>query len=75
MVDQVTTMQRDVEILQSELVTATERYDVQVRKYNERKQRTKNKLQKARYIDILSEHPKLTLVKKIELFIYIKIFK
>ena len=50
LLEQVTKMQRELESLQIELSAATERYEIQVQKYNDRKHRTKNKLQKARWV-------------------------
>ncbi len=48
MTNQIHQLHREVETLHIELAASTERYDQQVRKYSERKLKTKEKLHKAR---------------------------
>ena len=46
--EQVQHLQKEVEMLQLELAATSEKYDVQLKRYSDRKLKTKNKLQRAR---------------------------
>lgn len=48
MTDHATLLQAEIETLKLELLTVSEKYRLQIMRYNERKIRTKNKLQQAR---------------------------
>lgn len=48
LMDQITRLQQEVKSLQYELLTTSERRDIDLQRYEERKQRTKAKLMKAR---------------------------
>ena len=48
LMDQITGLQHEVKALQYELLTTSERRDIDLQRYEERKQRTKTKLMKAR---------------------------
>ena len=50
MLDQIGRLQKEVKDLQYELLTVNERRELQERKYEERKMKTKGKLMRARYI-------------------------
>ena len=49
LMDQITCLQHEVKALQYELLTTSERRDIDLQRYEERKQRTKTKLMKARW--------------------------
>lgn len=48
--DHASLLQAEIETLKLELLTVSEKYRLQIMLYNERKIRTKIKLQKARYV-------------------------
>lgn len=49
MMDQIVRLQKEIKDLQYELLTVNERREMQERKYEERKMKTKVKLMRARY--------------------------